>query len=145
MQITGIMARNNRSLPINLFSARIKTFWALTNLLLAIAEVIAIGPMPVYLYCLYYGAKVFAFLVLGFLSPLAFHRLNGLGFGVLISFTCAGMIEGLQTVIHNGHSFHWYELTGKMLLIILGFALGLERRYERRVSFGRFAIQLAVN
>ena len=129
--------------PISLFSRRIKAVWLLTNLLLSTAEVMALGPMPVPVFYLYYVSKVAAFFVLGFLSPLAFQRLNGLGIGVLVSFTCAALIEGIQTALHNGHSFHWYELAGKVVLITLGFALALERRYERRMSVGPFAIQLA--
>jgi hypothetical protein len=131
--------------PINLFTPGIKSIWVLINVLLATAELIAIGKMPVPLFYLYYASKVTAFFMLGFLSPLAFHRLNGLGIGILASFSCAVMIEALQTLLHNGHSFHWYELAGKVALITFGFAFALERRYERLLSLGPFAIRLAAN
>jgi hypothetical protein len=127
-----------------LFSARVKLVWLGTYLFLAAAELIAVGQMPAPEYCLYYAVKVTAFFALGFLIPLAFQTLNGLAVATLSAFAAAGSIEAIQTMMHNGHSFHWHELAGKIALITLGFAFALERRYERRMSVGPFAVQLAI-
>ena len=129
--------------PIRLFSLRLKAVWVLVNMLLSTAEVITVGMMPVPLFYLCYGAKAAAFVALGFLSPLAFQKLNRIGIGILSSFSCAVAIEIVQVALHNGHSFHWHEIIGKIALIIVGFALALERRYQRRIAFGPFSIQLA--
>jgi hypothetical protein len=131
------------SRPVQLFSRRIKAFWVIVNLLLSAAETISRGPMPDPVYYLYYTSKVAAFFLLGFLSPLAFQRLNGIAVGVLSCLTGAVIVESSQILFHNGHSFHWHELAGKIALITLGFAVGLERRYQRQMSIGPLAIQLA--
>jgi len=94
---------------------------------------------------LYYLIKVICFLLLGFLAPLAFRSLNGIGLGMLLSFLSAFAIETCQDLLHNGHVFHWYELAGKLSLIALGFAFALDSRYERKISIGPLKINFLLD
>jgi hypothetical protein len=130
---------------LSLFSLRIKSTWVVMIAFTCISELVPIGPMPPPLFYLYYAMKVAAFFALGFLAPLAFHRLNGIGLGFTFSLLSACLIEVIQSLPHNGHSFHWYELAGKFALISVGFAFALECRYERRISFGPVQISLQTN
>ena len=96
-------------------------------------------PLPFYAYC---AAKLVFFIAIGFLAPLAFWRFNALNRGILLAAISAAAVESLQGVLHHGHSFHWYELLIKLALILLGFALALDARYERKISIGPVHIQL---
>ncbi len=130
------------ALSVNLFSTATLTIWALVSLLTIAPELLPIAPMPLSLFCSYYALKVISFLALGFLAPLAFRSLNGIGLGLVLSFLSALLIESLQGLLHNGHVFHWYELLGKLSLIGLGFAIALDCRYEQKASFGPLHINL---
>jgi hypothetical protein len=96
-------------------------------------------PVPFYSYG---AAKAICFVVLGYLAPLAFWRFNALNRGILLAAISATFVESLQGLLHRGHSFHWYELVVKLGLILIGFALALDARYERMISIGRFHIRL---
>ena len=130
---------------ISMFSRRIKSLWVLMILITFVAELIPIPPMPYLLFYLCYALKVAVFFAVGFLSPLAFHRLSGIGLGFFFSLLSAFLIEVFQSLSHNGHSFHLHELAGKLTVITIGFAFALERRYERRISFGPVDISLRTN
>jgi hypothetical protein len=101
--------------------------------------------MSLFLFDLCYVAKVMLFFLVGFVAPLAFSRLNGLGLGLVFSFVSAFLIEVLQGTLRNGHAFHWHELAGKLVLIVLGFALALNRRYEQRLWLGVVNLKLQTN
>ena len=133
------------SSSISMFSGRIKVLWGLMILITFVAELIPIPPMPFLLFYFCYAIKVAVFFLVGFLSPLAFHRLNGIGLGFFFSLLSAFLIEVFQSLSHNGHSFHLHELAGKLTVITVGFAFALERRYERRISFGPVDISLRTN
>jgi hypothetical protein len=133
------------SSSIILFNVRIKTAWVLLTLLTISSELVRIPPMPSVLFDLYYGVKVVFFFSVGFISPLAFYKLNRIGLGLVFSFLSALLIEVFQGLLSNGHSFHWYELAGKLALIALGFAIALDRRYERKISLGPVNICFRTN
>jgi hypothetical protein len=103
------------------------------------------APMSLLLFDLCYVAKVMLFFLVGFVAPLAFSRLNGLGLGLVFSFVSAFLIEVLQGRLRNGHAFHWHELVGKLVLILLGLAIALNRRYEQRLSVGSLVLKLETN
>ncbi len=126
--------RNRNS--IVLFSPRIRALWIFLALLTVVPELLPVAPMPLGLFGLYYVLKVMSFCLLGFLAPLSFRGLNGIGSALSISFGTALVVETFQGFLHNGHVFHWYELVGKLALIVLGFAIALECRYEGKLHFG---------
>jgi hypothetical protein len=117
-----------------------QTLWVVVTLLTVAPELLPIAPMRLRLFIPYYAVKIICFLALGFLAPLAFRSLNGLGYGVIFSFLSAFLIETCQGALHNGHVFQWHELAGKLTLIAVGFALALESRYERKLTIGPLKI-----
>ncbi len=117
----------------------------LVTLVTVAPELLPVLPMRLTLFYFYYAVKVISFLSLGFLAPLVFRSLNGIGIGLLLSFLSALVIETCQGLLHNGHTFHVYELAGKLVLIAAGFALALDCRYESRILLGPLQINLVRN
>jgi hypothetical protein len=116
--------------------------WAATILVTVLSE---LSPVPVVHPILHYSvkaAKVLLFLFAGYLLPLAFWRFHTLKRGVLVAAISAGCVESLQGVIGHGHSFHWYELVVKWALMLFGFGLGLEARYEGLAILGPLKVVL---
>ena len=129
---------------IPVFRPATKLVWAILISVTVITEVMPIPPMPRLPFYLYYAAKLVCFIAVGFLAPLAFWRFNALNRGILLAGISATFVESLQGTLRYGHSFHWYELLGKLILILIGFALALDARYERRISIGPFHLLLLV-
>jgi hypothetical protein len=127
---------------IGLFTPKMQTLWVVVVLFTIAPELLPIRPMPTPLFLLYYFVKILSFLSLGFLAPLALRSLNGIGLGMVLSFLSAFLIETCQGLLHDGHVFHWHELIGKLTLIALGFAFGLDARYELKMSLGPLKINL---
>ncbi len=133
--------KNSEELHLRVFSPVTKAIWVAIVAITVAAEVIPIPlipPVPFYSYC---GAKAICFIVLGYLAPLAFWRFNALNRGILLATISAACVESLQGLLRGGHSFHVYELLIKLCLMLFGFALALDARYERGVSIGRLQIR----
>lgn len=128
---------------IPICGALTRCLWLTLALLTVIAEVIpAPKAQPLVFYGLYSPAKLAAFFVLGIITPLAFGRLNRLTRGIAFAALSAAAVELLQGLIGNGHSFHWYELLVKLLLVLAGFMIGLDARFEHAIALGPLKIQL---
>jgi hypothetical protein len=88
--------------------------------------------------------KLLGFIVIGILTPLAFWRFNALNRGLLYAALSAAFVESMQAIVSRGHftghAFHWYELVVKIVLILFGFAIGLDIRYERQIKIGPLQI-----
>jgi glycopeptide antibiotics resistance protein len=132
----------NVNSSVVLFSFGIRLIWVSLIALACAVELMPMKQMLPYLFIAYNVLKVTLFFTLGFALPLAFHRLKGIAAGLCVSLVSAVAIESLQSVIHNGHSFHVPELLGKVALICLGFALSLDHRYEGRIPLGVTHISL---
>jgi hypothetical protein len=128
-------------LPVFGFAA--KSFWAIVVAITVVTEVIPIPLMPPLPFYSFGVSKLISFVALGYLAPLAFRRFNALNRGILLATISAACVESLQGLLHHGHSFHWYEMAVKLTLILLGFALGLDVCYDRRISLGPLQIDLA--
>jgi hypothetical protein len=134
--------RRSTTLTVRLFTPVTAGLWAAVVVITILAEVIPIpliAPVPFYFYC---AAKLLCFVVLGYLAPLALQGFNALNRGILLATVSATCVESFQGWLHRGHSFHWYELIVKLGLILIGFALALDARYERQMSVGRIHIRL---
>ena len=134
--------KTSETLHIRVFNRSTKLVWALVVSITVVTEVMPIPlmpPVPFYSYCV---AKLICFIAVGFLAPLAFWRFNALNRGILLAAFSATFVESLQGIMHLGHSFHWYELAIKLVLILLGFSLALDVRYERMIAFGPIRIRL---
>jgi hypothetical protein len=126
---------------IRLFSWNLRIVWVLLFCLTLGWELIpAPGVAPWVFYTLK-SCKGLTFVLLGFVSPMAFWRFDSLGFGVLFSCVAAGVAEMLQSMSY-GHRASPAEFLLKLLLLFLGFAFSLSARYDRKLSFGPFSIGL---
>jgi hypothetical protein len=127
---------------LSAFSLTAKMWWFG---LLALTIFSEVEPLPSLMYPpLFYSYKLMKgllFLGLGFATPLAFWRFNSLGRGVLLAALSAGAVEIMQG-LSPGHRFSFIELTAKLCVIFIGFALALNARYEQRIWIGRWRIQL---
>ena len=140
------------SRALRAFSTSLRVAWFVVAILTTISELIPfplliVTPHIVLSYSLFYsykGAKVLLFLSLGYLTPLAFWRFNSLTVGLIFAAVSAAVVELLQGLgIWHGHSFSWWELLAKLCLIVIGFTLALEARYEGCLKLGRIRVPLA--
>ena len=138
----ALPAQTGTGHKIRIFSPAIKLLWTGIVTVTVVTEVMPIPLMPRTPFYAYCAAKLICFVAVGYLAPLAFWRFNALNRGILLAAISAGCVESLQGILHYGHSFHWYELLVKLMLILLGFALALDARYERRISIGKTCIRL---
>lgn len=126
---------------VRLFTPWIRVAWILVFCIIMLAESI---PVPLVHPVLFYSFLFFKaafFVVLGFVTPLAFWRFDSLGLGVLFSALGAMAGELIQS-ISPGHSTSMKEFAGKLLLLLFGFALALHVRYDRRIQLGALRLSL---
>jgi hypothetical protein len=133
---------NFREKHLRVFSLATKAIWGLIVATTVVTEVIPIPLMHPFPFYSYKAAKLVCFVALGYLAPLAFWRFNALNRGILLAAASATSVESLQGLLRHGHSFHWYELLAKLGLILFGFALALDARYERMISIGPIHVRL---
>ena len=108
-----------------------------------VSEVAPVPHMPWFLhYGVYSPGKLLCFLMAGYLTPLAFERINNLNRGIGFAAVSAALVEVLQGLIGNGHSFHVYELVIKLMIILFGFMMGLDARFEGMLSVGALRVRL---
>jgi hypothetical protein len=130
-------------LAIHIFNRYTRSLWIALAATTVISEVVPVPRMnPILHYGVYSPAKLACFLLIGFFTPLAFARLNALSRGIAFAAICATVVEVLQGLIGNGHSFHFYELAVKLSIILFGFMVGLEARYEGKMTLGILRIIL---
>jgi hypothetical protein len=128
---------------IEIFTRSLRFSWILVAAITVMSEVGRVPVMtPFVHYGLYGPTKALIFLLLGFLTPLAFLSLNALNRGIVFAAVSTGVIELLQRRIGSGHSFHWYELALKISFILLGTIVALDARYHRSLTVGKFSIEL---
>lgn len=148
MTLTGPLSKlPHRALVLRLpvFTAWMRGFWFAAVLATVISETVYVPLMaPVYFYS-YCAMKGFFFLLVGYLAPLAFWRFNALNRGILYAALSSTAVEALQLLVPNGHRFHWYELVLKLAVILFGFALALDARYERETAAGPIRVVLDDN
>jgi hypothetical protein len=130
-------------IAIPIFNVWTRALWIALAVTTVISEIVPIPHMsPILHYGVYSPAKLACFLLIGFFTPLAFARLDALSRGIAFAAGCATVVEVLQGIVGNGHSFHFYELAVKLTIILFGFMLGLEARYEGRMTLGILRINL---
>lgn len=134
--------RRTYTFDLHLFNGQARGWWTAVVILTIFSEVVplpAFKPAPLVAYC---AAKAVLFFLDGYLAPLAFWRFNALNRGLFLSVLSACAVETLQSILGHGHSFHWYELLIKLILVFVGFAMALDARYECRVQAGPFLLRL---
>ena len=124
---------------INAFSISIRILFIVIVSAMVIGELTSVPMWPPPIYYPYCFIKLVGFVVIGILTPIAFWRFNALNRGLLYAALSAAFVETMQAIVnrgHSGHAFHWYELAVKLVLILLGFSIGLDIRYERQLRIG---------
>jgi len=141
----GDAARTNSGhnvLTLKLFSRESRICWFVFLAIMVIVEVIprpiTWPPLPYYSYQI---SKLIGFVVLGYLTPLAFWRFGSLGRGVAFGLVTTAGIEGIQGII-EGHRFSIFEMIVKLVLVMAGFGLALLARFDKRIHVGRLHIAL---
>jgi len=108
-----------------------------------VSEVMKLPRMSPLMHYGFYGpGKLLCFFMLGYLTPLTFGRFNNLNRGIAFAALSAVAVEVLQGLIGNGHSFHIYELAIKLAIVLFGFMMGLDGRFEGAVSVGPLRVNL---
>lgn len=129
-------------LRLPLFTPVMRMLWFAVFTLTIVSEVVYIPLMAYYYFYPYCALKAVCFLLVGYLAPLSFWRFNALNRGILFAAVSSALVEALQLLVPNGHSFHWYELILKLVVILFGFALALDARFEREAAAGPIRIVL---
>ena len=128
---------------LRIFTVYTRFLWFALAAMTVISEVVPIPHMSRLLhYGVYTPCKLICFMMAGFLTPLAFSRINNLNRGIAFAAVSAAAVEVLQGLIGNGHSFHVYELAVKLGIILFGFMMGLDARFEGALSLGILQITL---
>ncbi len=136
------MRRVQAGVSLRVFTRGLRIIWLLIAAVTILLEIIPIPPMapvPFYAYC---AGKALLFALLGFLAPLTFWPFNQLNRGIALAAISACAVETLQGLVQHGHSFHWYELIIKLAIILFGFSLALNARYDRQISLGPLRVRL---
>jgi|GEM_PF-2628482 len=127
---------NTGGLSLRVFTRGMRLLWIAIAIIIVVVELMPIPlmpPKPFYVYC---AMKALLFVLLGFIAPLAFWRFNALNRGIFLASVSAVCVETLQGLLRNGHSFHWYELVLKLILIFAGFAFALNAVFDQKISLG---------
>ncbi len=125
-----------------MFGKNLRRLWLFLTLVTILAEIVPVaGLLPPAFYT-YKSTKIVLFFLLGYLTPITFHNVNRLNRGLLVALGSASFVEILQALIGNGHVFSFFELAGKFVLIMAGFAIALNARYDQALTLGKWRIQL---
>jgi hypothetical protein len=142
-------ARSDRSptaiITVPMFSVPVRGLWFL---LLVFTLGIELVPLSVafeaqfssLIFHSYEAAKLVAFVVFGFLTPLAWWRYKTLGIGILFAIVTAAIVELGQAFI-PGHRTSVLELAVKLLLLFVGFAAALDIRKYQEFTIGPLMIR----
>ncbi len=90
----------------------------------------------------YEAAKLVAFLLFGFLTPLAWWRYKNLGAGVLFAIVTTAVVELGQAFI-PGHRTSAIELGVKLVLLLTGFAAALDIRKYQNFNAGPLSVRFS--
>jgi hypothetical protein len=124
------------TINVSAFSISIRILFVVAVAALVISELTPIPVWPPPIYYPYQFLKLAGFVIIGILTPLAFWRFNALNRGLMYAAFSAAFVESMQAIVNRGHAFHWYELVVKLALILFGFSVGLDIRYERQIKIG---------
>jgi hypothetical protein len=90
----------------------------------------------------YEAAKLVAFFVFGFLTPIAWWRYKSLGMGVLFAIVTTAIVELGQAFI-PGHRTSMFELAVKLVLLLTGFTAALDVRKYQEFTAGPLCLRFS--
>jgi hypothetical protein len=132
---------------VPMFSLPVRGLWFL---LLAFTLAIELVPLSLafeaqfssFTFHSYEAAKLLAFFVFGFLTPIAWWRYKTLGIGVLFAIITTAIVELGQAFI-PGHRASIFELTVKLVLLFIGFAAALDMRKYQEFTVGPLCVRFS--
>jgi len=132
---------------IPMFSVTIRSLWFVLLVATLSAELIPLSlafeaRFPPLTFYSYVAAKLMAFFVFGFLTPLAWWRYKSLGTGILFAFVTTAIVELGQAFI-PGHRTSVIELAVKLVLLFGGFAGALAIRRNQEYDFGMLHLRFS--
>ena len=125
---------------VRMFTRNARLSWCILSGIALLSGLIPLPGIAPALFYSYKASKAVVFLLLGFTTPLAFWRFDSLGLGLLFSVIAAGSVELFQTAF-PGHHSSYFEFFVKLLLLLAGFAVGLNARYDRKLQIGGIGIR----
>jgi hypothetical protein len=130
-----------------MFSAPIRGLWFVVLVSTLTAELVPLSmafeaQFSVLTFHLYVAAKLVAFFLFGFLTPLAWWRYQTLGKGILFAISTTMIVEAVQSFI-PGHRSSTIELVVKLVLLFGGFACALDLRKYQKFTVGQFSVRFS--
>lgn len=134
-------------LTIAMFSTIIRVVWFLVFACTLFSEVVPLSvafeaQFSTFVFHLYQAAKLVAFFMFGFLTPIAWWRYNNLGIRVLFAITATIFVECGQAFI-PGHRMSVIELGVKLVLLFSGFATALDIRKYQILKAGPLSLRFS--
>jgi hypothetical protein len=134
-------------LTVPMFSVPVRSLWFLLLIGTLASELVPLSvafeaQFSTFTLYLYEAAKLVAFFVFGFLTPVAWWRYKTLGIGVLFAIVTTSIVELGQAFI-PGHRASVMELTVKLALLFIGFATALDVRKYQEFSVGPLCIRFS--
>ena len=138
MQVAGL------AMVVKIFTMQLKVVWFIQLILIALMEVTPfhsehVAPDWFYAYKL---GKCLAFVILGWLTPVAFRSSIGSARALSLTLVCALVEEASQNLIF-GHQSSLLESGGKIGIICFGFICGLMSVHDKKISLFTKNIDLA--
>jgi len=135
------------SVTVPMFSLPVRSLWFLLLIFTLGIELVPLSVSfearfsPLIFYS-YEALKLVAFIVFGFLTPIAWWRYKSLGIGVLFAITTAAIVELGQAFI-PGHRASTLELAVKLMLLFGGFTAALDVRKYQEISIGPLLVRFS--
>jgi hypothetical protein len=134
-----------RVVSVAMFGVPLRAVWFLALMGTLISELVPLSAtfesrFSPFAFYSYQGAKLMAFMGLGFLTPLAWWHYKRLGIGVLFMIAITVTVEILQFLI-PGHRTSGVELVVKIVLLLTGFVCGLDVRKYQRFTVGPLSVR----
>lgn len=130
-----------------MFGLAIRTLWFLLLTCTLVSELVPLtlefeGHFSSTAFHGYQAFKLAAFIIFGFLTPLAWWRYNSLGMGGAFAIATTAIVEIGQAFI-PGHRASGFELSVKLLLLFSGFVIGLSTRKYQTLNLGMINIRFS--
>jgi hypothetical protein len=144
--LTG--AQSHRStIAIPMFSKAVRGLWFFVLACTVASELVPLslafeGQFSPFVFYCYEAAKLVAFFVFGFLTPIAWWRYQNLGMGVLFAIVTTAVVE-LGQVFIPGHRTSTLELAVKLVLLFTGFAGALDVRKYQQLNIGPLHVRFS--
>ena len=122
-------------MSLKIFTPTLKIVWLITMCLISLIEILPFNSdnVPVVVFYSYKLLKAALFVAFGFETPLTFWRFDSIRAGLLMSLSSTLVIECIQSM-STGHSSSAIELLAKGALIMIGFVLAFNPRYDQELS-----------